>query len=137
MKCYKCNNDIALMKSENIFDFTKIEKWICIPCLYKIKEHVIHFKELVMPFTKAALKSLRYDKYPFEKELVYITSNCAYYYDPEHEDKENLTRHISLYLANMEGYETYKELIIALKKMRHKLPKEFWLYDLRKPIGME
>jgi len=33
-----------------------------------------------------------------------------------------------------EGYDSKEELIRVLKRMRRRLPKPMWLYDLRKPL---
>ncbi len=60
------------------------------------------------------LRNLEYDKYPYRKKKIVVPDELT--------DKR----------IKGEGYQTKKELIKALKAMRHrKFPKEMWLYDLR------
>jgi hypothetical protein len=59
------------------------------------------------------LRSLKYDKYPYKKSKIRVP--------------EALTDEI----VQGEGYQTKEELLKALKSMRHRFPKEMWLYDLR------
>lgn len=61
------------------------------------------------------LRSLRYHSFPFEKRKITVP--------------DDLTDEI----VKGEGYESKEELIAVLRGMKHKLPKEMWLYDLRKP----
>ena len=62
------------------------------------------------------LRSLKYDKYHFEKRIINVP--------------DDLTDEI----VESEGYETKEELIKELKRLRHRLPKKMFLYFLNKPI---
>lgn len=59
------------------------------------------------------LRSLKYGSYPYPKRKILIPND--------------LTNEI----IKQEGYETKEQLIKELKSMRHKLPKEMWLYNLK------
>lgn len=149
MKCYKCGGEIAVFKLK-----LGVNDYICAPCTYDITKLG---GKLIMPFTKSelekirngkkwtSLRSLKYDKYPFEKIRVLIwhlpkhdwggkqfrkPSNFISIRNLETESNEAIT--IDAYTS--EGFNSREELCIALKKMRYKLPKEMLLYDLRKPL---
>lgn len=59
------------------------------------------------------LRSLKYDNYPYKKKKILVP--------------DDLTNEI----VRGEGYQSREQLIKILKSMRHKFPKEMWVYDLR------
>ena len=131
MKCNKCKSKIAVVK------------WgianICLPCIYNdVSRKAV---KLNMPFTKhhlqqirdgkkwTTLRSLKYNKYPFERIRIWVSELGIYNFP------DDITDNITNEVVISEGYKTFEELITAIKKMRHKLPKSFLLYNLRKPIN--
>ncbi len=134
-KCHKCKSNVAVLKLK-----LGVNDYICVPCTYDITKFG---GRLIIPFTKleldkirngkkwTSLLSLKYDKYPFEKiDKVYITDNTLSF------DKGIVLKNLgcnNIYIS--EGFKTFAELITALKKKGFKLPQEFYLYDLRKPIS--
>lgn len=131
MKCYKCGGKVALINTV----INLKESWYCLPYIYEINRD---YGKRIMPFTKLELDKIRegkkttslrsaipkYSKYPFELTRVYITEEFII------DDCGKITDEV----VESEGFETFDELITALKKKGHRLPKEFWLYDLNKPI---
>ncbi len=93
-----------------------------------------HLKWITKGRKWTALRSLKYDKFPFEKEKVCV--NKFGFREARRRDVNEPLLNWQMTYKNVksEGYETFEELETAIKKMRHKLPKYFWLYDLRKPI---
>lgn len=139
-KCYKCNGKIALVQAKGIEGIN--ERWRCLPCLYNIS---ITVGKNIMPFRLFELDKIhkgekwtslrsaipKYENYPFEKIKVYINENGIYNSDnPYSKDEYYITDKV----VKSEGFDTFEELFIALKKMRHKLPKDMYLYYLDKPI---
>ena len=74
------------------------------------------------------LMKLTYKEYPFKREKIFIDETGVY---------DSLLYCLTDTVVKSEGYETFDKFITILKKMRYKLPQEFWLYDLRKPIESE
>ncbi len=152
MQCYKCNSKIAVVK------WGVAEILFCLPCLYadagqKAGKNIMpmtaeHLKWIAEGKKETTLRSLKYDKFPFEKVKVYIEEdnihiveliNGTKYYEWFNKDDIVQSEGYSSFEFTGNGLEkkftTFRALITALKKMRHKLPKEFWLYNLRKPLG--
>jgi len=133
MKCYKCDREIAVVEFHG-----EPSSYKCLCCLY---EEDRNFAKQIMPFTKlelekirnskkwTSLRSLKYDKYPFEKKKVYVAK-----YGIREFNNDLLYCHITDDVVKSEGFITLSELITALKKKGFKLLQGFWLYDLRKPI---
>lgn len=59
------------------------------------------------------LRSLKYDDYPYIKKKILVPDDLS-------DD-----------IVQGEGYQSQEQLLKALKSMRHRFPKEMWLYDLR------
>ncbi len=59
------------------------------------------------------LRSLKYKDFPYKKEKILVP--------------DALTDEI----VQGEGYQSKEQLLRALRGMRHRFPKEMWLYDLR------
>ena len=63
------------------------------------------------------LRSLKYAGFPYKKRKIYV---------PDELNDE---------IVEGEGYQSQEKLLKALKSMRHRFPKEMWLYDLRVEEG--
>lgn len=78
-----------------------------------------HLRLIAEGLKTTTLRSLIYANYPFEKRKIKV----PYELTPE--------------IIKSEGYQTKEELIAELKSLKHKLPKEFWLYFLNKPLKLK
>ena len=133
-KCFKCKGEVALAQAKGIEGIN--ERWRCLPCLYNIS---ITVGKSIMPFTKleldkirdgtkwTSLRSLKYNKYPFEKIKVYVSEGGI-----REINKGLLYCEITYDIVKSGSFNNFTELITALEKKGFKLPQEFWLYDLRK-----
>jgi hypothetical protein len=63
------------------------------------------------------LRSLKYTDHPYKKRKILIP--------------DDLTDEI----VEGAGYQSQEKLLKELKSMRHRFPKEMWLYDLREKEG--
>ncbi len=62
------------------------------------------------------LRTLKYDDHPYKKRKILV---------PEELTDEIITG---------VGYESAESLLKSLRALRHRFPKEMWLYDLREPL---
>lgn len=141
MHCHKCKSKVAVINKEllnNNRSYGQIYMAdVCLPCIYKeynIGRNIMpmtaeHLKWIAEGRKCTTLRSLKYDKFPFEKVRIFITKNYII----------NLkgVKYVTKEVVKSEGYKTFEELSKAIKKRRFKLPQEFWLYFLENPLTSE